>query len=91
MLRQQAAELQENYYQILDGLSESFNLDPFADYLVDDLERLFEKDLKGLKKNIKSIKNNLAEFADTGFLKHFLKTYRIQKAGRGDDLFDFFS
>lgn len=91
VLRQQAAELAENYHDMLDGMSQSFTLNPWAEYSVFDLERLFEKDLKTLKKAIKQVKNDLAAFADSGILKGFLKGYRIQKAGRGEDLFDIFT
>ncbi|GAB3911176.1 J domain-containing protein [Larkinella knui] len=84
ILKQQTQELEEQLHSLqaqlsaMSGRSHSYVWSPMS------LEYRFKADVQELKQAIKRLKNELKAFQDPSVLRHWLKSYRIQKAGDFD-------
>ncbi|GAB3246996.1 hypothetical protein GCM10027347_02280 [Larkinella harenae] len=81
ILKQQTQELEEQLQHLQAQLSVLSNQPPHFWTSPARLENSLKSDAQGLKRELKVLKNNLAAFQNYDVLKHFLKTYRLQKEG----------
>ncbi|GAB4047556.1 hypothetical protein [Spirosoma litoris] len=86
ILRQQAQELDDEFFALQNDLSAMTGKPAFAVNSPIALEFSLNSDIAQLKRDIKQIKADLKALAEPAVLKQWLKTYRIQKP----DEFSFF-
>ena len=84
VLKQQVQDLEEQKLGITEDLGQMVNIDPYRINSLESVIFAFNRQVNDLKKHVKTIKNELAFWADPPSVKMFLKTYQIPK----DDDYD---
>lgn len=81
ILKQQAQELDDKFFALQNELAAMTGKPAFAVSSRFALEFSLNSDIAQLKRDIKQIKSDVKALADASRLKHWLKTYRIEKPG----------